>query len=1637
VTGATNSTDFPTTARVAQPSFVGGTTCGNSSDLFTCPDAFVTKLAPSGSTLAYSTYLGGDSFDFGLGIAVDPADNAYVVGGTDSMNFPTDDRTENFPGGTCATSGPGKAAGIGIVWNRMVLPFSFDCPNAFLTVLNPSGSAQLFSTFLGGTSGDVAFGVALDTAGGAYVAGSTLSDDFPTTTGVAQHSMIGYADAFLAKYSGLAPGVALSPWTLTFPEQLVPTTSASQTVTVTNTGAAPLTITSFAASANFGQSNTCLSPVQAGHFCTIDVTFTPTTTGLLSGTLTITDNSNGAAGSTQTVSLSGIGTATLDSIAVTPATPSIPVGSTLDFTATGTYSNSIMEDLTSTATWTSSAPGVATIAQGFATASDVGTTTIAAASGGLIALTTLTVTPGFALTGSLNTPRLRHTATFLNNGLVLIAGGFNSSSTYLASAELYNPATGTFSTTGSMHTPRQFHTATLLNNGLVLIAGGSNGSVLASAELYNPATGLFTPTGNLTTARVYHTATLLSNGMVLIAGGNTASGASTSAELYNPATGTFTVTGSLNTARYLHTATLLSSGSVLIAGGLASSGYLVSAELFNPATGTNGTFTPTGSLNTARYEHTATLLNDGLVLIAGGFNSTSNYLTSAELFNPTGGTNGSFTATVSLNTARAFPTARLLNNGTVLIAGGNNSSGFLASAELYDPVAVTFTATGSLNTARNLHTATLLDNGMVLMSGGSNSSGAVADGELYVPGTLTPPNLTSISLAPSNPTVPLGTAQHLTATGTFSVGGPEQLASVTWSSSSPAVVVTNDASNPGAAYAAGAGSSATVSACTGSTCGTTTVTVGAAVLASIAVTPTNLLLTTGNTQQFTATGTYSDGSTQNLTGSVTWGSSATGVATIASGGLAMGVAEGTSSISAMMSSITGATTLTVAPVLTSLAVTPPTPSIALGATQQFTATGTFTDLSTLNLTNIVTWSSTAQGVATISNTSGAQGLATTTGLGTTTITAALGATSGTAALTVTQGSVVTDSLNTTRYGHTATVLNDPLVLIAGGVNGGIVASAELYNPVTGTFTATGSLNTARYYHTATPLNNGLVLIAGGYSGSTASASAELYNPATETFTATGSLNTARELHTATLLGNGMVLIAGGYNPSTGSYLASAEVYNPATGTFSYTGSLNTAREDHTATLLNNGNVLITGGYNPHSGGFLASAELYNPATGTFTLTGSLNTARELHTATMLNNSMVLIAGGFGSSGYLASAELYNPAAGTFTATTGNLNTAREYHTASLLNNGLVLVAGGSNTTGYLASTELFNPTTGTFTATGSLNTARRMHTAALLNNGMVLMAGGLNSSGSLGSAELYEPATLTPPNLVSISLSPSNPTVFLHTPLRFTATGTFSVGSPQQLASVTWSSSSTAVASVSNDASNPGASYALATGTATVSACAGAVCGSTTLKSVLPVVNWPGPIVAPPGPPSLPVPEQPTPPPTVPQQPTLPPTVAPTITPSGTGTEPVVRSPGPAVLPPSPPSAPVAEQSPTVPATVSVSGTGTRVAMASLSASGRSFGNQALNTTSAAQTETLTNTGATDFTISIVTLSGTNASDFAKSSDTCTGATLAPNSTCTVSVTFTPSATGSRSASLNFTGDASNNPQAVALSGTGIAPVAR
>ncbi|CAF1153691.1 unnamed protein product [Adineta steineri] len=236
--------------------------------------------------------------------------------------------------------------------------------------------------------------------------------------------------------------------------------------------------------------------------------------------------------------------------------------------------------------------------------------------------------------------------------------------------------------------------------------------------------------------------------------------------------------------------------------------------------------------------------------------------------------------------------------------------------------------------------------------------------------------------------------------------------------------------------------------------------------------------------------------------------------------------------------------------------------------------------------------------------------------------------------------------------------------------------------------STGNMSHGRYIHTASVLSNGNVLVAGGESiGDIALNSAELYDSSTGASTPTGNMTNARYAHTASVLSNGKVLVTGGTIDRIIA-INSTELYDPSTGTWAPTISMMNARAAHTASVLSNGKVLVTGGQTNDTS-FLNSAELYDPSTGTWTITDSMTYTRSTHTASILSNGTVLVTGGIGNGNIIFNtAELYDPSTGAWT-TTSNMADARYYPMAAVLSNGKVLVTGGFNGIIALSSTELY------------------------------------------------------------------------------------------------------------------------------------------------------------------------------------------------------------------------------------------------------------------------------------------------------------------------------------------------------------
>ena len=326
------------------------------------------------------------------------------------------------------------------------------------------------------------------------------------------------------------------------------------------------------------------------------------------------------------------------------------------------------------------------------------------------------VDPSWKLVASMSTARYDHTATLLQSGKVLVAGGSLDMEVLLASVEVYDPTANTWSTVAPLNTARVFHTATELPSGAVLVAGGSvdNGPPTNTVEIYAPAANTWTLIAPMNVGRQSFTATLLPDGTVLAAGAG-------SAEVFDPAAGTWTPTPPMVLSRTDHTATLLPSGKVLVAGG----SFFAACEIYDPAA---HTWTAAAAMSASRILHTATLLPSGKVLVVGGENTSNQPLFTAEIYDPAA---NAWSPAASMSfTASAF-TATLLPNGKVLTA---SKSGGL----VYDPATDTWAPTSAMSTDRNNHQATLLPGGFgVLVEGGVDGTDtSLASAEIYIFGVL-------------------------------------------------------------------------------------------------------------------------------------------------------------------------------------------------------------------------------------------------------------------------------------------------------------------------------------------------------------------------------------------------------------------------------------------------------------------------------------------------------------------------------------------------------------------------------------------------------------------------------------------------------------------------------------------------------------------------------------------------------------------------------------------------------------------------------------------------------------------------------------------------------------------------------------
>lgn len=340
--------------------------------------------------------------------------------------------------------------------------------------------------------------------------------------------------------------------------------------------------------------------------------------------------------------------------------------------------------------------------------------------------------------------------------------------------------------------------------------------------------------------------------------------------------------------------------------------------------------------------------------------------------------------------------------------------------------------------------------------------------------------------------------------------------------------------------------------------------------------------------------------------------------------------------------------------------------------------------------------------------------------------------------------VATASMSKPRTVLTATKLTSGRVLVVGGTNNtagmygngasNFPTSTEVFDPITETWSYSGYLTTGRYAHTATLLPGGAVLVTGGVgigngNNTITLSSAELYDPVSGLWSAVASMAQPRAYHTATLLQNGKVLVVGGDS------LGTAELYDPSTGSWASAGNLLQTTVEHSATLLPDGSVLIAGG---SFSSFVTSAQRFDPVSQTWSAAGNMSTARRRSTATLDTFGRVLVVGGTFSSVVLSSAELYNSTAATWMSAP-TLADARAQHVADLLPRGQVVVFGGVGPQVVLSSVELFDNADGGWRGVEPLLVPRANHAEVLLDDGRILIVGGANSTGILATAELYNP----------------------------------------------------------------------------------------------------------------------------------------------------------------------------------------------------------------------------------------------------------------------------------------------------------
>jgi hypothetical protein len=985
------------------------------------------------------------------------------------------------------------------------------------------------------------------------------------------------------------------------------------------------------------------------------------------------------------------------------------------------------------------------------------------------------------------TARFAHSATLLTHGHVLIAGGVDNTGAVLTSAEIYQTARdGSNIDAGAMNFARSSHTATILPDGRVLVTGGYGGGVTVrnTAELYNPTTNSWSNVANnMSSARYNHTATLMNDGRVLICGGqtDTAGTVTNSCDVFCTATSQTGCAGSafqfvaapanLQQARSLHTAVLLKDGKVWFGGGWnpgATPRFLSTTERFDPTLGIMNSAAP---LAQGRAFHTATLMGQGKVLIAGGFNgdnSTVNgnsfgILRTAEIYDPVA---NSVVPAAPMNARREMHTAVLTAENTVLLEGGlgNVTTTYITDAADNVPFESGSFITHTFLGSNALSTTTITGGSLSLASRfylGTPIAGTIEDGEVWFSSPQVHiGGVAEIDFKPaleSSPTIGLRASLNGVNVGCdvssvcgyidtilnlSGFAGQSMFSDIpTASNVAPAVQLTGGTVN--------FNTTSTLD-CLGAdgNCADSGVITGGSLQATVSfelpIETVGGTISSATFRIITGGGSAAYTKVSSLTAAITSGWATFSGQTINLNALGdrgeVSVALNLGSLGGTVAADEAATNVPSGLNVTGSDLDSLGGQLRYVASRLDLANKLFDiDIATVVVRRMVlsapayydpaanVWSNVRPG-RTIENVSpGSRG----------------------------------------RFGATSTLLTNNDVLTIGGrecsdlvttcaafrpkeIGGSGVRSDYVeYSGFKNWDTIATQLGSRRVFHTATNLPDGRILITGGSNGPNVLRTAELLSvfSSSQAIAPTNApMHDVRDLHTATLLPNGRVLIAGGFTTnenSTGS-TSTSEIFYPDTGIFLRAGVMTSSRSNHGATLLPDGNVLVAGGFGANDV-ITATAEIFYSTAMQWRATTSMPTARTLNTVTTLKDGRVMLAGGINSGGVLNSVVAFNPATGLWTALAA-MPSALHSHTASLLFDGRVLVAGGNDGLGEVDASYIYDPAANSWSTTPLYGSSRLVqprfgHNAVVVPNGDVVISGGSQRFGTLTEQIEYYHAT--------------------------------------------------------------------------------------------------------------------------------------------------------------------------------------------------------------------------------------------------------------------------------------------------------